>query len=342
MSMRMAGRKRTLVPAIAAVFLLASSGLGAGPLFLERKSVKIALGPDDLFHGYVQLAAAMGLLGQHGLDAQLLVADSGEKAARAVIRGRGLFGVHDFQQVLLAREREEPLLAIAKGMEGPGLRIMTRDPALVQAWLSRRLRGAKKFALLRGMRIGVDGSDMLRAQWVRWMAGRAGLDARKDFEIIDVGPGIDGMAALKSGAVQYLAARSPAAEMIQDRRAGRIVWPERYEPGEPAPLYLVVSMYEDSVKAYPEMPGKFLRALRASFVLMRKQQEHTFSIAQRLWPRIPEAALRRAMINTLPLLPEDLLLTEDGAELTMKLMLEAGMLKRKVSLEEACTNWFVR
>ncbi|MBW2147788.1 MAG: hypothetical protein JRI22_12275 [Deltaproteobacteria bacterium] len=75
---------------------------------------------------------------------------------------------------------------------------------------------------------------------------------------------------------------------------------------------------------------------------MRKQQEHTFSIAQRLWPRIPEAALRRAMINTLPLLPEDLLLTEDGAELTMKLMLEAGMLKRKVSLEEACTNWFVR
>ncbi len=340
--MSMAWHKGTIFLVMAAVLLLATPGLGAEPLFIERKSVKIALGTDDLFHGYVQLAAAMGLLGQHGLDVQLLITHSAERAAESVIQGRCLFGIHEFQQVLLAREREQPLVAISKAMDGPGLQIVARDAAVAGAWVSPQLRGKKKFALLKDKLIGIDAADELQAPWLQWRAEMAGLDAQKELRMVDAGSGAEGIAALESGAVDYLVTRPPTGEMIHYMGTGRIVWLGGDKPEELRPLYLVVSMREDSGKAYPDMPGKFLRAMRSSFVLMHQQQERTFSTARRLWPRVPEAALRQAVANSLQLLPWDLALKKDEVRLTIKLMLKAGLLNREITMEEACAIQFLR
>jgi ABC-type nitrate/sulfonate/bicarbonate transport system substrate-binding protein len=325
-----------------AVLFFAAAAWCLELLPMERVKVSVAVGPDDLFHGYIQAAMAMGLFSQHGVDSQLMVMSSGSQAAKAVIQGRSLFGIHGFEQVLLARQKELPLMAIGKAMNGTGLQIVARERSLAEAWASPKLKGTKKLSLLKGRRIGVDAADLLQGLWVQWIAGRAGLDARRDFDVLDVGSGTDGIAELTSGTVNYLVTRPPVGETIQSKGAGRIVWAAGEAPEEPGPLYLVVSMREGAWQANPDAPIKFLRALRASFVLMQQQQDYSLSAARRLWPDIPEEALRQAVVNTLPLLPQDLTLQEDEARLTMKLMLEAGLLSKKIALEEACSNWFLQ
>ena len=331
-----------LLLAISIALFLAPAGWGWELMTEERAKVSVAVGPDDVFHGYIQLAAAMGLISRHGLDLQLTVMSSGARAAEAVIQGRSVFGIHGFEQVLLARQREIPLIAIGKAANGPGLQIVARERSLAKTWASPRLRGSKKFSLLKGRLIGVDAGDLLQRAWIHWMSDKAGLNIQTDLKVINVGARDAGMAAMEAGRVDLLVSRPPTGEIIQSKGAGRIVWPSGKEIGDA--LYLVVSMREeDAREVYPETPGKFLWALRLAFILLRQQQDYTLSIARRLWPRVPEDALKLAVANTLHLLPrDDLMLKKNEARLTIGWLLKAGGLNRKIPFEASCTNQFLR
>jgi ABC-type nitrate/sulfonate/bicarbonate transport system substrate-binding protein len=323
------------------VLLLAPSGWSLEPLMEERIKVSVAVGPDDVFHGSIQLASAMGLFGQQGLNFQLMVMSSGAQAAWAVIHGRSLFGIHGFEQVLLARQNALPLMAIGKAAIGLGLQVAARERSLAEAWASPQLKGEKKFTLLKGRLIGIDASDLLQKVWIQWMAGKAGLNIQTDLHMMDVGNWYDAMAALGTGRVDLLVTRSPIGEMLQSKGTGRIVWPRTIEISESQPLYLIISMREDSLQAHEETAWKFLRAMRANFLFMTQQRDQTMSIASRLWPRIPEEALNQAVSNTLNLLPKDMTLQKDEARITTEMLLESGLLSRKIPFEQACTNQFL-
>src|SRR5438128_6859435 len=273
--------------------------------------------------GPVVVALERGLFAREGLAAEFVPFRGGPDLLKAVMGGDILVGITGSTDILVFREAGSPIKMIATHTEGNHFTLnVATDVHTV--------------ADLRGRAIGVTRVGATTWIFARMLARKEGWDPDTDVQIVGLG-GLDAQLAA-------LARREIAAYVWGDGGAvtelqGKSKVLLRFDAVTGKWISQIQYASEDAIKSQADPIRRSLRALYTALKLMRESpREAAEACAQRLgWP--PEAVLRAHRISG-PLLPVHGRI--DGAALSglPGTLLEYGVIKKKLPLEEHFTREF--
>ena len=302
----------------------APAALGPRP---ARGATRVRIGTavlgDYSMAGPVVVAMERGFFTREGVAAEFVPFRGGPDLLKAVMGGDILVGVTGATDILVFREAGSMIRMIATHTEGNHFTLnVATDVHTV--------------ADLRGRAIGVTRAGATTWVFARMLAKKEGWDPDRDVQIVGLG-GLDAqLAALArreiaayvwgdGGAVTELQGRSRVLLRL-DAVTGK--WISQIEYAS-----------EDAIRGQADAIRRSLRAMFGAFKLMRESPREAAEVcAKRLgWP--PEAVLRAHAISG-PLLPVDGRIDVAALAAMQSTLLEYGVIKKKLPLEEHFTREF--
>ena len=273
--------------------------------------------------GPVIVARERGLFAREGLAAEFVPFRGGPDLLKAVMAGEILVGITGSTDILVFREAGSPIKAIATHTEGNHftLNVGTDVHAVAD---------------LRGRAIGVTRVGATTWIFARMLAKKEGWDPDKDVQIVGLG-GLDAqLAALARGEIAaYVWGDGGAVTELQGKSKVLL----RFDAVTGKWISQIQYASEDTIRSQADPVRKSLRALFTALKLMRESpREAALICAQKLgWS--PEAVLRAHKISG-PLLPVDGRIDVAALAVMQGTLLEYGVIKKKLPLEEHFTREF--
>src|SRR5205809_4904707 len=305
---------------------LAAAPIGLGPR-LARAATAVKIGTavlgDYSMAGPVIVALERWSFAKEGLAAEFVPFRGGPDLLKAVMGGDILVGITGSTDILVFREAGSPIKMIATHTEGNHftLNVGTDVHAVAD---------------LRGRAIGVTRVGATTWIFARMLAKKEGWDPDKDVQIVGLG-GLDAqLAALARGEIAaYVWGDGGAVTELQGK--SKVLLPFAAATGQ----WISQCQYasEDTIRSQADPVRKSLRAVFTALKLMRANPvEAALICAQKLgWS--PEAVLRAHKISG-PLLPVDGRIDVAALAVMQGTLLEYGVIKKKLPLEEHFTREF--
>ncbi|HXH83794.1 MAG TPA: ABC transporter substrate-binding protein [Candidatus Tectomicrobia bacterium] len=278
---------------------------------------------DYAMAGPIIIAVERGFFGQEGLAAEYLPFRGGPDLLKAVLAGDVLVGVTGSTDILVFREAGSPIKMLATHTEGNHFTLnVAPDIARV--------------ADLKGKAIGVTRVGATTWVFARMLAKNEGWDPDRDITIVGLG-GLDAQLAA-------LARKEIAAYVWGDggavtELAGKSRVLMRLDRVTPAWISQIQYASEDGIKRHAETIRKAQKAMFRAFALMReKPQEAAETVSKKLgWST---AAVLKAHQISGSLLPADGRISMEALASMQATLLEHGVLKKKLPLEEHVAREF--
>src|SRR6266571_1042934 len=256
--------------------------------------------------GPVIVARERGLFAREGLAAEFVPFRGGPDLLKAVMAGEILVGITGSTDILVFREAGSPIKAIATHTEGKGKAIgVTRVGATT--WI-----------------------------FARMLAKREGWDPDTDVQVVGLG-GLDAQLAA-------LARRETAAYVWGDGGAvtelqGKSKVLLRFDAVTGKWISQIQYASEDAIKTQADPIRRAMRAMFTALKLMRENPREAAEICSKTlgWP--PEAVLGAHKISG-PLFPVDGRIDVTALAVMQGTLLEYGVIKKKLPLEEHFTREF--
>lgn len=268
----------------------------------------------------------------NGLDVTVREGGPALNAVNTVVSGQADFGVATGDQLLLAKENGAPVVAIALAYR--------RNPLV---WITHRSDGIQAARDLRGRSVGltyIDDEPLYRA-WV----GRAGLDPESDARPtrvqFDLSPflrgDVDAFPVFINTQGVELANRL-GADSVQ------FIGPDDEGIRSYSNMYFTTTRM---IEERPEVVAKFVEGIRRGWTLAADSPSVAAEVVSRYDRTTPSAVVRQSVDATNRLVfPEDNasfgLMDLEGWTSTDRILREAGVLKKPVSLDEVFTNRFLQ
>jgi len=290
-----------------------------------QSAVKIgtAVLGDYSMAGPVIVALEKGLFKDEGLAADFIPFRGGPDLLKAVMAGEVLVGVTGSTDILVFREAGSPIKTVATHTEGNHFTLN----------VAPEVRGV---ADLKGKAIGVTRAGATTWVFARMLAKKQGWDPDRDVQVVGLG-GLDAQLAA-------MARREIAAYVWGDGGAvtelgGKSKVLLRFDAVTGKWISQIQYASEDTIRSQADPVRKSLRALFTALKLMRESpREAALICAQKLgWS--PEAVLRAHKISG-PLLPVDGRIDVAALAVMQGTLLEYGVIKKKLPLEEHFTREF--
>lgn len=305
---------RTVVAAIAV------AGLAAGGAAAQDElPVTIGAGA-AVYHTPVFVAAEKGIFERHGLDAKVLVYQSGVEQINGQVNGAQLVTLLGAAPFISAVSNGMPLKIIA-GFHGDPLKASYADIFGVAA---SKESGAKTIADLKGKKIGLhlgSGSEI----YMNGLLADAGM-SRDDVEYVQV-PASNTLAALTTGDIDAIAVWEPwIANAVVKGGATQVAHggcTSCFETG-------ITITTQKIIDEQPEALRRYLAAFAEAQQWVRNNKDQAADIAAR-WLPGTERDIIRAVLENAPLdmrLSKNLYVGLD--EKTIPTLLDLGKIKRKV------------
>lgn len=267
-----------------------------------------------------------------GLEVAVREGGPAVNAVNAVVSGQADFGVATGDQLLLARVNGAPVVAIALAYR--------RNPLV---WITRRSDRIQAAQDLRGRIVGltyIDDEPLYRA-WV----GRAGLNPETDIQPtrvqFDLSPFLRGDIAafpifINTQGVEL--ANRLGADSVQ------FVGPEDEGIRSYSNMYFTTNRM---IVERPEVVARFVDGVRRGWTLAADSPMVAAEIVTRYDRTTPAAVVRQSVDATNRLVfPEDSsqfgLMDLEGWSSTERILREAGVLKKPITLQEVFTNRFLQ
>jgi len=195
----------------------------------------------------------------------------------------------------------------------------------------------KKVEDLKGGTIGVTAVGSTTWVFARMLAKKMGWDPEKDVKIVGVG-GIDAQAAaLRRGETQGVIF-GDAGAVLESQGIGRIIM----RLDEVTPKWISLSAYstDELIKTKKDTLGRTLRSIFQGAKYCRDNTEESIRIASKGigWS---EAATRRAYEIVRPLMSVDGRIDLDALRVMQDTLLDLGVIKRRLPLDEHYTTDFI-
>jgi len=263
------------------------------------------------------VALEKGFFKQLGLDAEMIPFKGGPDLLKGVMAGAADIGLTGATDPLVFRERGSTIRALATLMEKNHF-TLTVTPQI------------KRLEDLKGGTIGVTAVGATTWVFARMLAKKMSWDPEKDVRILGVG-GLDAQAAaLRRNEIQA-AVFGDAGVVLEAQGAGRVLM--RLDEVTPKWISLIAYATDETIKAKRDVLQRALRGIFQGHRFCRDNAEESIRIATKGigWP---EAATRRAYDLVRPLMSVDGKIDLDAFRFMQDTLLELGVLKKRLPLEE--------
>lgn len=313
-------RRRFLGSAAAAVAATARP-----PAVTAQTAVKIgtAVLGDYALAASVIVALEHGYFRNEGLDVEYVPFRGGPPLAKAVIAGEILIGASGSTDILVFREAGMPIKMIATHTAGNHFTLNVAPDV-------------QKVADLKGKGIGVTAPGSTTWIFARMIARQQGWDPDRDVQIVSLG-GLDAQVAA-------LARREIAAFVFGDSGAvteqqGKSKILMRLDAVTPKWTSMIQYASEDAIRKHPDTIRKGMRGIFRAIRFIKANPQATADLVAKKLGWSPEAVLRAHRISA-PLLPEDGRIDRDALKVMQDTLLEYGVIKTRLPLEEHYTTDF--
>ena len=265
-----------------------------------------------------------GFFKQNGLDAEMIPFKGGPDLLKGVLSGAADIGLTGATDPLVFRERGTTIRAVATILEKNHF-TLTVTPQI------------KRLEDLKGGTIGVTAVGSTTWVFARMLAKKMGWDPEKDVKIVGVG-GIDAQAAaLRRGETQGVIF-GDAGAVLESQGVGRIIM--RLDEVTPRWISLMAYSTDELLKTKKDALQRTLRAIFQGHRFCRENAEESIRIAAKGigWS---EPATRRAYEIVRPLLSADGRIDLDAFRFMQDTLLDQGLLKKRLPLEEHYTTEFL-
>ena len=263
------------------------------------------------------VALEKGFFKQLGLDAEMIPFKGGPDLLKGVMAGAADIGLTGATDPLVFRERGSTIRGLATLMEKNHF-TLTVTPQV------------KRLEDLKGGTIGVTAVGATTWVFARMLAKKMSWDPEKDVRILGVG-GLDAQAAsLRRNEIQA-AVFGDAGVVLEAQGAGRVLM--RLDEVTPKWISLMAYATDETIKAKRDVLHRALRGIFQGHRFCRDNAEESIRIATKGigWP---EAATRRAYDLVRPLISVDGKIDLDAFRFMQDTLLELGVLKKRLPLEE--------
>ncbi len=321
----MEATRRSFLKAVG-VGLAAAGGFPVRPAAAQQpipfKIGLVVLG-DFGIAGAPLVAVEKGFFQGNGIAAELIPFKGGPDLVKGVLAGTVEMGITGATDPLVFRERGTPIRTVAVTVE-------KNHFTLVVAPQVRRLED------LKGGTIGVTVVGATTWVFARLLAKKMGWDPERDVRILGVGGFDSQVAALRRGELQAVVWGDGGA-VVEAQGIGRILI--RLDEVTPRWISELAYATDDTIRTKKDALQKALRAVFQGQKFCRDNPEESIRIASKGigWP---EAATRRAYELVRPLLSADGRIDVEAMRVMQDTLLELGVLKRRLPLEDHYTTEF--
>ncbi len=307
---------------------VALSGLGRFTVLAEAQAPTVKIGTavlgDYALAGPIIVGIEKGFFKEAGVNAEFVPFRGGPDMSKAIISGEILIGSGGSTDILVFREQGAPLKLIASTTDGNHFTLFVAS-------------SVTKLADLKGKSIGVTRVGATTWVFARMLAKQQGWDPERDVKIVPLG-GVDAqLAALARGEIAgFIWGDGGAAFEMEGR--GRLLM--RLDSITPKWISQFAMASEDGIRKNPDA---IRRSLRGIFRAIKFMKENTDEAARILSPKLgwSEAAIKRAHQNSGPLLPADGRFSLEAFKVMQDTLVDQGILKKRLPLEEHYTTEFV-
>ncbi len=310
-------------------FLTTALATGATPLFARaaraQTAVKIgsAVLGDYSMAGPVIVALDQGYFKTEGLAAEYVPFRGGPDLLKAVMAGECLIGITGSTDIFVFREAGSPIKMIATHTEGNHFTLNVAPEV-------------QKVADLRGKTIGVTRVGATTWVFARMVAKKEGWDPDKDVQIVGLG-GLDAQLAAmaRKEIAAYVWGDGGAVTELQGK--SKVLM--RLDSVTPKWISQIQYASEDAIAKQADAIRKSQKALFRAIKLMRDNPKEAAQLVSKKLGWTPEAVLGAHKISG-PLLPVDGSINVEALAVMQATLLEYGLIKKKLPLDEHYTREF--
>lgn len=316
---------RRLSAALAASILLVACGSGgsSSTTTQAKHEVKIALGSHVAALWPVTVAEGSGFLDEEGLDAELVLTNSGSNTISAVSGGSADFGAIPYADAMLLAEQGQPIVAIAAIVDELMTDAVILTEKATELGLTPDTPFAQRFKDLDGLRIGIAAPGSGQDKIIRYVLQQFGIDP--DAEVNIVGVGNDGMLpAFIQKSVDVIVNSPPITDQALTHGGQWWFRPSQGEVPELSGMpYVAIVGHRDFIEANPEATEAVVRAITRALRLMNDDEGRTLDIL-RDYVELEDEILVSAFRGAVAGYPTDPTITETGFGQNMEYLTALG------------------
>jgi NitT/TauT family transport system substrate-binding protein len=291
-----------------------------------QPSVKIgtAVLGDYSLAGPIIIALEKGFFRQEGLNAEFIPFRGGPDLLKAVLSGDVLIGATGSTDILVFREAGSPVKMIATHTEGNHFTLNVAPDVTA-------------IGDLKGKAIGITRAGSTTWIFARMMAKQQGWDPERDVKIVALGALDAQLAALSRKEIAAFVWGDGGAVTELQGKSKVLMRLDRFTPQW---ISQIDYASEDAIRKDPESIKKGLRGIFRALRFMKEHPDDAAPLAAKRLGWTPEAVLRAHKLSS-PLFPFDGSISVQALGSMQEVLLEYGVIKKRLPLEEHFTKDFV-
>ena len=304
---------------------VAAAGAVAPRVVRAQPSVKIgtAVLGDYSMAGPIIVALEKGFFGQEGVNVEFVPFRGGPDLLKAVLAGDVLVAVSGSTDILVFREAGSPIKMIATHTEGNHFTLNVAPDI-----------GA--LADLKGKAIGITRAGSTTWIFARMLAKQQGWAPDRDVKIVALGALDAQLAALSRKEIAAFVWGDGGAVTELQGKSKILMRLDRFTPQW---ISQIDYASEDAIRKDPETIKKALRGIFRALRFMKEHPEDAAPLAAKRLGWTPEAVLRAHKVSS-PLFPYDGSISVQALGAMQDVLLEYGIIKKRLPLEEHFTKDF--
>jgi NitT/TauT family transport system substrate-binding protein len=312
--------------AFLATAALAAAGSAAPRVARAQPTVKIgsAVLGDYALAGPIIVALEKGFFRQENVNVEFVPFRGGPDLLKAVLAGDVLIAVSGSTDILVFREAGSPIKMIATHTEGNHF---TLNVAPDVAALGD----------LKGKAIGITRAGSTTWIFARMLAREQGWDPDRDVKIVALGALDAQLAALSRKEIAAFVWGDGGAVTELQGKSKILTRLDRFTPQW---ISQIDYASEEAIRKDPEAIKKGLRGIFRALRFMKEHPEDAAPLAAKRLGWTPEAVLRAHKVSS-PLFPFDGSISVQALGAMQDVLLEYGVIKKRLPLEEHFTKDFI-
>lgn len=317
----------------------------AGEAAREPTRVRIAQAGESLLLLPATVASALGYFREAGLEVSAVVAGGGGAEVQALLAGRADFAIAGGPEHLAALERGAKVLAVASLGDRLAMGAAIHREVARTRGITAETPFAERLKALKGLTVGASGVGALSWLVAEDLLRRAGYTPARDVTMLPAGAGPVLLAALEQRKVDVLIEAVPLPETAVERGAAiplfNLARGEDPELGE----FLLASLLvrPEFAGRQPDTVRRTVRALLkgSRFIADRSPEEIVAVLEGTALGKFPRGVLLAAVTSLKGAFPPHGRLSQRSLDVTQRLLLGAGRLRRTFTLLEVYTPVFL-
>jgi len=288
-------------------------------------------------------ARSAGYFAEEGLDVEVVTVPGGG-SLQALIARDAQFCVTPGTYQMQAWEKGQRLIATGTILNRNAINVVMHRDVAKQKGITEKSPLAEKIKALKGLKLSGTAVGSFSYQVMLYYLLKAGIDPKKDVELIGIGAGPPMVLALEQRKIDGFATGTPIPDaavargfglMIVDNAAGE-------DPDFAEFMMNAVVVHPDFAREQPETVRKVTRALvKANRWLLDHSAQEAVPSLKPFLGRLDDKVILEGMEKTRLGIPRDGRITEKAVALTEDFMIKIGALKGRIGYDKLVNNEFL-